>query len=391
MSSSRRDFLKQFGSTTALTAALATSGSRFLLAESTQPGDDVAAMQDNTNSGKKIGYCIVGLGRISMDEFMPAVQKVAKHSKLVALVSGHRDKAEKVADQYGISHKAIYDYTNYDQIAHNPEIDAVYIALPNGMHAEYTIRAAKAGKHVLCEKPMANTVAECEQMIAACREANRKLLIAYRLQYEPNTLKGISLLRQGYAGKILELNCAFGFNIKPGEWRLNKALAGGGPVYDVGIYSIQACRYLSGEEPISVQAYTSVVDKDGRFQEVEENAAWNMRFPSGTVASCLTSYGSNFTGNVWRVVGSTGTVEMNPAYSYTGLQLTGQQDGGGKTDFTIPDPNPRQFAREADHLAECIFENKQPKTAGEEGLRDMKIIRAIYQSSAEGRAIPMNG
>lgn len=397
MSSSRRDFLKQFGSATAFTAAFAGSSSHFLLGESRPAGDTAHSTQDtstadaaSTDSDKKVGYCIVGLGRISMNEFMPGVQKFSRRSKLVALVSGHRDKAERIANQYGISHKAIYNYTNYEQIAHNPEIDAVYIALPNGMHAEYTIRAAKAGKHVLCEKPMANTVADCEQMIAACRAANRKLMIAYRLQYEPNTLKGISLLRQGYAGKILELNCNFGFNIQAGEWRLNKALAGGGPLYDVGIYCINACRYLSGEEPTKVQGFSTVIDQDGRFREVEENVAWNMHFPSGTVASCLTSYGSNFTGNLWHVTGSTGTVEMNPAYSYTDLRLAGQTENSENTDFSISDPNPRQFAREGDHLAECIFENKQPKTAGEEGLRDLKIIRAIYQSSDEGRAIRMS-
>ena len=393
MSSSRRDFLKQFGSTTAFAAAFSAAGSNFLLGETADaihPAQDSGATNaSGADNGKKLGYCIVGLGRISMNEFMPGVLQ-SKRAKIVALVSGHRDKAERIATQYGVASKAIYNYENYDEIAHNPEIDAVYIALPNGMHAEYTIRAAKAGKHVLTEKPMANAVADCEQMIAACREANRKLMVGYRLQYEPNTLKTIELLRQGYAGKVLELDCAFGFNIAPGEWRLNKKLAGGGPLYDVGIYCIQACRYLSGENPVSVQGYSSVMDHDGRFNEVEEGVAWNMRFPSGVMASCLTSYGSNFIGNLARVVGSKGTLEISPAYSYTGLHVVGESETAGNTDITIPDPNPRQFAREADHLAECIFENKQPKTPGEEGLRDLKIITAIYQSSAEGRAVSLS-
>ena len=393
MSSSRREFLKQLSTTTAAAAAMLSTGGH-ALGESATPA---AAATDASGAGsgqpvagqKKIGYCIVGLGRISLNEFMPGVQ-ISEHSKLVALVSGHRDKAERVADQYGIDHKAIYNYENYDQIAHNPEIDAVYIALPNGMHAEYTIRAAQAGKHVLCEKPMANTVAECEQMIAACRKANRKLMIAYRMQFEPNTLNVIQKLRQGYTGKLLELDCAFGFNIKPGEWRLNKKLAGGGPLYDVGIYCVNASRYLTGEEPVSVQGYSSVVDRDGRFTEVEENLAWNMRFPSGVVASCLTSYGSIFTGNLARIIGSSGTIEMNPAYSYSGIHVTGRNESSSAAaDFSIPDPNPRQFAREADHLAECILENKEPKADGAEGLRDMKIITAIYQSCAEGRAVPL--
>lgn len=395
MSNSRRDFLKQIGSTSIMTAALASSGSSFLLGETAAAAMQAApaasgASNASTSTGKKIGYCIVGLGRISMDEFMPGV-KISQHSKLVALVSGHRDKAELVADQYGISHKAIYNYENYDQIANNPEIDAVYIALPNNMHAEYTIRAAKAGKHVLCEKPMANTVADCEAMIAACRAADRKLMIAYRLQYEPNTLHTVELLRQGYAGKLMELNCNFGFNEKLGEWRLNKKMAGGGPLYDVGIYCINASRYLTGLEPVSVQGYSTVVNhNDGRFNEVEENVAWTMLFPGGVVSNCMTSYGSQFAGNFARIAGATGLIEMNPAYSYTGLKVTGQTLTSGPTDFSIPDPNPQQFARQADHLAACIFDNKQPKTSGEEGLRDLKIITAIYQSSAEGRAIPLH-
>jgi len=395
MSSTRRNFLKQLSSTAAITAA-ALSGESRIFAEpsSAEPAATTQTTSENSAStagasSRKIGYCIVGLGRISMNEFMPGVQ-ISQHSKVVALVSGHRDKAERIAAQYGVNPKAIYNYENYDEIAHNPEIDAVYIALPNGMHAEYSIRAAKAGKHVLCEKPMANTVKECEDMIEACRKADRKLMIAYRLQYEPNTLQTIAALRRGYVGKILELDCAFGFDIKPGEWRLNKKLAGGGPLYDVGIYSVNASRYLTGEEPVSVQGYTSVVSPGERFQEVEENVAWTMRFPSGALASCITSYGSNYTGNQARIIGKTGTLEMNPAHSYSGLRIVGRSDTAGDLTLAIVDPNPQQFAREADHLAECILQNREPKSDGQEGLRDMKIITAIYKSSAEGRAVDLH-
>ena len=395
MSSTRRNFLKQLSSTTAITAAALSGGSR-IFAESSSP-EAATAVTTTTGStaatadtpSRKIGYCIVGLGRISMNEFMPGVQ-ISQHAKVVALVSGHRDKAERVAAQYGVDPEAIYNYENYDEIAHNPEIDAVYIALPNGMHAEYSIRAAKAGKHVLCEKPMANTVKECEDMIEASRKADRKLMIAYRLQYEPNTLQTIAALRRGYVGRILELDCAFGFNIQPGEWRLNKKLAGGGPLYDVGIYSINASRYLTGEEPVSVQGYTSVVSADGRFQEVEENAAWTMRFPSGALAACITSYGSNYTGNQARIIGNKGTLEMNPAHSYSGLRIVGRSDTAGDLTLAILDPNPQQFAREADHLAECILQNREPKSDGQEGLRDMKILTAIYKSSADGHAVELH-
>lgn len=394
MNTTRRELLRQLASTAAVSAAASAawpaSAESLLLGQTgsaAAPAATTAATTDAEN-GKKIGYCIVGLGRISMGEFMPGL-RLAKQSKLVALVSGHRDKAERMADLYGVPRTAIYNYQNYDSIRDNPDIDAVYIALPNGMHAEYTIRAAQAGKHVLCEKPMANSVEECEQMIAACKQANRKLMIAYRCQYEPNTLRAIQLLRGGYVGNILNLQAAFGFNIKPGEWRLNKKMAGGGPLVDVGVYCIQACRYLSGEEPAEVQAYSSVVDHDGRFTQVEENVVWNFRFPSGAVADCATSYGSGFIGNVARVTGTQGMLKMDPAYSYTGIRGSARSQHAPPVVMDVSDPNPQQFTREADVLAQCILENKEPKTGGEEGLRDERIITAIYQSCAEGRPVKL--
>jgi predicted dehydrogenase len=165
---------------------------------------------------------------------MPGVKASGQRSKLVALVSGHRDKAERIAQQYGVPLGSIYNYQNYDEIAHNPAVDAVYIALPNSMHAEYTIRAAQAGKPVLCEKPMATSSADCEKMIAASREANRKLMIAYRCRLEPTNLRAVQLIRDGYAGKLQVIDTGFGFTIAPGEWRLNKAMAGGGPLGGCG-------------------------------------------------------------------------------------------------------------------------------------------------------------
>ena len=222
---------------------------------------------------------MVGLGRISMQHFMPGL-KTTKNAKLTALVSGHRDKAEKMAAQYGVPEKNIYSYDNYDSIANNKDIDAVYIALPNSMHAEYTIRAAKAGKHVLCEKPMATSVADAEAMIAACKQANRKLMIAYRCQLEPANLRAKELIRDGKLGKIQAIESTYGFNIARGEWRYTRKLGGGGPLMDVGIYSLNACRFLLGEEPAEIHATASVIDHDGRFDEVEENLGFTLKFPS---------------------------------------------------------------------------------------------------------------
>jgi len=176
---------------------------------------------------RKTGYCIVGLGRISMQHFMPAIKSSPK-ARVTALVSGHRDKAERMAAEYGVPTSSIYSYDNYDAIAGNPNIDAVYIALPNSMHAEYSIRAAKAGKHVLCEKPMSTTVADARAMIAACQQARKKLMIGYRCHLEPVNLRAVQLIREGRLGQIQAIESTFGFNIGPNEWRTNRKLAGGG-------------------------------------------------------------------------------------------------------------------------------------------------------------------
>ncbi len=327
---------------------------------------------------RRIGWCIIALGRISMDHFMPAV-KMSQKGKIVALVSGHRDKAEKQAAIYGVPASAIYNYESMDAIRDNKEIDAVYVALPNSMHAEYTIRSAKAGKHVLCEKPMASSVADSRAMIEACKAANKKLMIAYRCQYEPTNLKAIELIRSGALGQVQAIESANGFNIGL-DWRLNRKLAGGGPLMDVGIYSLNACRYLTGEEPHDIKANSSVIDHDGRFKEVEENVGWTMKFPSGIVASCNTTYGANMEG-MYRVHGSKGVLQLMPAFGYQGLHLTAQIKGSPDLDEPSPERDPAQFAREADYFADCIWENKTPKSDGEEGLRDMELMSEIYKSA----------
>ena len=333
------------------------------------------------DSGRRVGYCIVALGRISMQHFMPAT-RLSKYSRVTAIVSGHRDKAEKWAADYGVPARSIYNYENYDAIAENHDIDAVYIALPTGMHAEYTIRAAKAGKHVLCEKPMATKVADAQAMVDACRKAGKKLMIAYRCQLEPTNLRAIQMIREGRLGKLQAIESANGFNIKP-EWRLTQSLGGGGPLMDVGIYSLNACRYLTGEEPgpePAVRAYASVIDHDGRFNEVEENLSWTMHFPSGVVASCNTTYGCSMPG-FYRVHGSKGWLHMEPAFGYEGQRLKAQIQGEPVIDELSPAKDPSHFVAEADHFADCIMRNRDPKTPGEEGVRDMKLMSAIYESA----------
>jgi len=326
---------------------------------------------------RKTGYAVIGLGRIA-SHFMPGT-RLTTNSQITGLVSGHRDKANRIAAQYGVPQSSIYSYDNFDEIANNKAIEAVYVALPNSMHAEYTIRAAKAGKHVLCEKPMATNMAECQAMIAACKSANVKLMIAYRCHYEPTNLRAIELIKSGAIGKVQAIESAFGFDIAPGEWRLSKKMAGGGPLFDVGIYSLNACRYLTGEEPNRIAAYSSVIDQDGRFKEVEENVGWTMKFPSGIVASCNTTYGGQMEG-FYRVHGSKGWIEVLPAFSYEGLHLRAEIDGKA-----IDEPNsardPSQFQAEAEHFSHCVQNGLEPQSPGEEGLRDLAYITQIYRSA----------
>jgi predicted dehydrogenase len=329
----------------------------------------------------KVGYCVIGLGRIA-DHFMRGV-KQGSTSEITGLVSGHRDKAEKIAAEYGVPKGSIYSYEDMDRMRENKAIDAVYVALPNSMHAEYTIRSAKAGKHVLCEKPMSISVKEAEDMIAACKAANVKLMIAYRLHYEPTTLKAIKLVRDGMLGKIQAFDSANGFNIAPGEWRATKALGGGGSLLDMGVYSLNCARYLTGEEPEKFTAMVSTVDHDGRFDTVEETTAWTMRFPSGVLASCSTSYGAQMPG-YYKIFGSKGWMEGT--FGYDDIQLrarysTGKGASPVHIDEINPGRDPYQFVLQAGHFTECILENKTPRTPGEEGLRDMQYIQSIYHAA----------
>jgi predicted dehydrogenase len=370
MKLTRRDF-SRLGSMAALASAL-----------------PAAKAQNHSSSQRKFGWCIVGLGRISMGHFMPGVD-VSRTGKLTALVSGHHEKASRQAAMYNLPGGAIYDYTEFDEIARNPAIDGVYIALPNSMHAEYTIRAAKAGKHVLCEKPMATSVEDCRKMIEACQKHNVRLMIAYRCQYNTLHLKAMHLIRSGQIGKVQGIESAFGFNIQPTfvldgvrlpEWRLDRKLSGGGPLLDVGIYALNASRYLTAEEPVEIRGYSSVIDQDGRFKQIEENDAWNMRFPSGALSSCSTTYGANGM-NFFRVYGSKGTIEMNPAFSYDGMHLKAQLANGQRIDEPEVRRDPVDFTTQADYFAHCVWNREEPKTDGQEGLRDMMLMSQIYTSA----------
>jgi predicted dehydrogenase len=345
--------------------------------------DRAAAQQVPDPPGKKLGWAIVGLGSLSINQILPAFAKCEK-SKVVAFVSGHPDKANKLALRYGVAPKNIYNYQNYDTIKDNPEVDVIYIVLPNGMHAEYTIRGVQAGKHVLSEKPMANTPGDCQAMIDAARKANRKLMVAYRCRYEPFNQEMIRIARSKEFGPIKAIIADHGFNIgDPTQWRLKRDLAGGGCLMDIGIYSLQAARYITGEEPTEINAMTYTTPGDVRFKEVEETINFQLRFPSGALANCTSSYGYNGQ-NHYRVVCADGWFELEPATIYSGLRMRVHRNN------TLEEPQipvRDHFALEMDHMSDCVMTDKEPLTPGEEGLRDLKLMTAIYEAARTNKTI----
>jgi predicted dehydrogenase len=332
---------------------------------------------------KTVGWAVVGLGELALGEVMPAFAQ-CKLSKPVALVSGHPDKAKKVAEAYGIDPKNSYDYDSYDKLADNPAVDVIYIILPNSMHAEYTVRGFKAGKHVLCEKPMAVTPAECRTMIEAGKAAKKKLMIAYRLRYEPFNMTAIDVCRKGELGAIKAISASNGQDVKAPNIRLSAKL-GGGPVGDVGIYCLNAARYLTGEEPVSVSAVAYQPKDDPRFREVPETVAFTLTFPSGAIATCDCSFGIAVSRRL-RVEGSKGLLDLDPAFAYTGLKLKVHKDGQVR-DYELGSVN--HFAAEMEHFSDCVLNDKAPRTPGEEGLADMVVIAAIEEAWKSGKTVPI--
>jgi predicted dehydrogenase len=337
----------------------------------------------------RIGYAIVGLGRLSLNQILPALAQ-CKYSKVAALVSGDREKARRVARQYGIADADIHDYQDFERLADNPRVHVVYIVLPNGMHKAFTLRAAKIGKHVLCEKPMANNAADCEAMVEAMKRANRKLMIAYRSQYEPMDRMVAKMVKEKKLGTLREFIAGNSQNVgDPSQWRLKKALAGGGAMPDIGLYCLNAARFLSNEEPMEVVATVHRPQGDPRFAEVEESVHFILRFPSGLTATCMSSYASHES-RFFRLQGAQGWVEMDPAFGYNGLRLRHGMLVDGKSATTEVQIDPQnQFAREIDHMSVCVKDDLVPHTPGEEGLQDQRIIDAIYESARTGRAVKL--
>jgi predicted dehydrogenase len=334
---------------------------------------------------KTVGWAIVGLGELALGEIMPAFAD-CQISKPTALVSGHPDKAEKVARAYGINTSSIYNYDNYDQLADNPDVQAIYIVLPNSMHAEYTVRGFKAGKHVLCEKPMAVTVDECEKMIAASKQAKKHLMIAYRLRYEPFNMTAIDMCRNEKLGRIQTISASNNQVVQPPNIRLSAAL-GGGPLGDIGVYCLNATRYLTGLEPLEVAAYSHQPKDDPKFREVPATVVWTARFPNDVIVTCDCSFSAS-PSRRYRVHCDKGFLDLEEAFSYRGQVMT-VGEKGKKTRLDITPVN--HFAAEMEHFSQCILDNQPPRTPGEEGLADHRAMAAIEESARTGKPVALKG
>ena len=325
---------------------------------------------------RKLGVALVGLGIYSDGELGPALKETS-HCYLAGIVSGSERKKEKWKKEYDIPDKNIYSYEDFDSIKNNDSIDIIYIVLPNSMHKEYVIRAAKTGKHVICEKPMANTVEECDEMIAACKEAGVMLSIGYRLHFDPFNLEMMKLANEKVYGNVKRIFASHGLSTAEG-WRLDKVLAGGGPLMDVGIYCVNAGRYITNLEPLAVHATEGQKKDKKKFANIEESLTWTMEYPNGVIAECSCSYSQY--GNHLRVEAENGWFEIAPSFSYSGLK--------GRTPEGKMDIKPiNQQAAQMDDFALAIMNNRPTPVPGEMGRQDMKIIGAIYRSMETGQRV----
>jgi glucose-fructose oxidoreductase len=364
---SRRTFVGQLS----LSAAAALMLPSYLRAES-------------ESEPKKLGVALVGLGSYAGGQLAPAL-KLTKHCRLMGVVTGERGKGLQWAKRYGFPEKNVYGYDTMHQMADNPDIDIVYVVTPNSLHAEHTIAAAKAGKHVMCEKPMAISVAECDAMIAACKQAGKKLSIGYRLHFDPYHRELMQLAKDPTFGPFQRMTGRFGFTMGHKVWRAEKKLAGGGPLMDLGIYVIQnACMAAGGVTtgggplvaPVAVTAQEGPKTRPEIFADVEQSIHWTLEFADGAHADGTTSYADNY--NEFRNEAAHGWFEANNAFSYNGIRA---RTSRGRLDFNPP---VNQQALQMDDFALCVKENRESRVAGEMGRRDMAIIEAIYASAQNG-------
>ncbi len=364
LNSSRRDFLRQL---LLGTGALATGIDLW--------GKDSA----EKSKDRKLGVALLGLGKYSSNELAPALQQT-KQCYLAGVITGHPEKGEQWAAKYSLNKKNIYNYENLEQIAHNPDIDIVYVVTPPALHPEFAIRVAKAGKHVISEKPMATSVEDCDRMIAACKKAKVKLAIGYRLHYDLYHKEMMRLAKEQDFGPFMKMTGDRGFIFGQRAWRIDKKLAGGGPMMDLGIYIIHgACMAANGVAPVSVTAHEEHKLKPELFNEVEETMRWTMDFPDGAKCEAITSY--NHSADQFRIEGAKGWMEFKQhAFTYRGIVA---ETSRGPLSF----PAINQQAAHMDDFADCILTGRDTPVPGELGRRDIQIITTIYEAARTGKPV----
>jgi predicted dehydrogenase len=368
---SRRDFLQK------LTASLITLP--FL---PSYAASRIRELNDEPYEGPVLKVAIMGLGGYG-SRVAEAMQS-CKMAKLTGVISGTPSKIKDWQSKYNIPEKNCYNYENFDQVKNNPDIDAIYVITPNALHHDQVIRVAKAGKHAICEKPMAVNAKDGQEMVDACRKANVKLLVGYRMHFEPKTLEIIRMRKEGELGKILFFQGLCGFKIgNPSQWRLSRQLAGGGSLMDIGIYAINGARYMIGEEPTWVTAQETKTDTVKFKEGVDETIQFQLGFPSGAVASCLSTYNMN---NLDRFFlnGERGYAELQPSTGYGPIR--GRTHKG---ELTQPDITHQTI--QMDEMAGIILQGKQPVVPvnGEEAVKDLKIIDAIYAAVKSRRRVAL--
>jgi predicted dehydrogenase len=337
---------------------------------------------------QRMRWAIVGLGSFAIGQVIPGFGD-ARQSRMTAFVSGNAAKARDLGARYDVARS--YDYANYDRMRDDAEIDCVYIVLPVGLHAEYTIRALEAGKHVLCEKPMASTSAECERMIAAAKANDRQLGVAYRVHFEPHNREVRRRIAAGELGAIRHVQCDHGFNVNPQypphKWRLEKLLGGGGSLYDVGVYGINtSLMMIDGDTPVAVSAHYAYPRDEPRFTEVEGGIDWRLTMASGINVQGSSSYCYSPYASRQRYFGSEASAITDPATTYydNGLVI----EGGGQPRRVIDAGNSAtQFAAQVDAFSEASRANRAHLTPGEMGLRDIRLMEAMYRSADAGGAV----
>jgi glucose-fructose oxidoreductase len=350
-----------------------TLGAAFL--GSGAAGTLAAEVAEATQGGeRRPGVALMGLGLYARGELGPALRKT-KVCRFAGVVTGSRDKGAAWSREYGFPEKNIWSYDTVHELAGNPDVDIVYVVTPNGLHAEHVISLAAAGKHVICEKPMANTAADCDAMIAACRKANVQLEIGYRLQFDPNHRELDRLAREKDFGTLTQLSGEHSWTFKDRAWRIEKKLSGGGPLMDVGIYVIQAACRAALAQPIAVTARELPKTNPELFNEVEETIEWTMEFPGGVTCTASSSYARD--NNVFRAEGAKGWIQLDPAYGYRGIEVATSR---GPVSY----PEVPQQALQMDDFASCIATGRPSAVPGAMGRDHMAIIDAIYTSAAKG-------